>query len=192
MVYNEYIWEQIGAFGSKNVRKAPGWERNVTVLFPITLILRKAVIYMVMFVDEYERQLDERGRIILPSKLRDDVKDTVYITQSPSEKCLHLYTADEWERVAEKVNLLPTATDRNAAAFVRLFFGKATAVTVDKQGRIPIAKRLIDYAGLQKDAVLVGANTRLEIWDAAEWESYQQALSESFMTDGILKYNLNI
>ena len=65
-------------------------------------------------------------------------------------------------------------------------------MTVDKQGRIPIAKRLIDYAGLKKDAVLVGANTRLEIWDAAEWEGYQQALSESFMTDGILKYNLNI
>ena len=152
----------------------------------------RAVIYMVMFVDEYERQLDERGRIILPSKLRDDVSGTVYITQSPSEKCLHLYTEGEWKKVAEKVNKLPTATDRNAAAFVRLFFGKATAVTVDKQGRIPITKRLIDFAGLKKDAVLVGANTRLEIWDAEEWDSYQRALSSTFMTDGILKYDINI
>ena len=148
---------------------------------------------MVMtFVDEYERQLDDRGRIILPSKLRDVVCDTVYITQSPSEKCLHLYTEEEWNKVAAKVNQLPTATDRNAAAFVRLFFGKATAVTVDKQGRIPIAKKLIDYAGLSKDTVLVGANTRLEIWDAGEWEAYQANLSDSFMTDGILKYNLSI
>lgn len=149
-------------------------------------------ICMAAFVDEYERQLDERGRIILPSKLRECVNGTVYITQSTSEKCLHLYTEEEWNRVAEKVNRLPTATDVNAAAFVRLFFGKATSVTVDKQGRIPIAKRLIDFAGLSKDVVLVGANTRLEIWDSAYWTAYQEKLSESFMAENILKYNLNI
>ncbi len=147
---------------------------------------------MVTFVDEYERQLDERGRIILPSKLREDVNGTVYITQSTSEKCLHLYTEEEWSKVAEKVNQLPTATDYNAAAFVRLFFGKATSVTVDKQGRIPIAKRLLDYAELNKEVVLVGANTRLEIWDAQRWNEYQSKLSENIMLEGILKYNLNI
>lgn len=146
---------------------------------------------MVSLVDEYERQLDERGRIILPSKLREEISGTVYITQSTSEKCLHLYTEEEWARVAEKVNQLPTATDRNAAAFVRLFFGKATAVAVDKQGRIPISKRLIDFAGLTKEVVLVGANTRLEIWDLAEWNTYQNEVSD-VMLDGILKYNLNI
>ena len=146
---------------------------------------------MVSSVDEYERQLDERGRIILPSKLRDDIKDTVYITQSTSEKCLHLYTEEEWEKVAQKVTQLPTATDRNAAAFVRLFFGKATAVSVDKQGRVPVSKRLIEYAGLSKDVVLVGANTRLEIWDAEEWNKYQDELQD-VMFEGILKYNLNI
>ena len=147
---------------------------------------------MVTFVDEYERQLDERGRIILPSKLREDVNGTVYITQSTSEKCLHLYTEEEWSKVAEKVNQLPTATDYNAAAFVRLFFGKATSGTVDKQGRIPIAKRLLDYAELNKEVVLVGANTRLEIWDAQRWNEYQSKLSENIMLEGILKYNLNI
>ena len=146
---------------------------------------------MVSFVDEYERQLDERGRIILPSKLRDDICDTVYITQSTSEQCLHLYTEEEWQKVAEKVNQLPTATDRNAAAFVRLFFGKATAVTVDKQGRVPISRRLIEFAGLSKDVVLVGANTRLEIWDLEKWNTYQNEVSD-VMLDGILKYNLNI
>lgn len=147
---------------------------------------------MVTFVDEYERQLDERGRIILPSKLREDVNGTVYITQSTSEKCLHLYTEEEWSKVAQKVNQLPTATDYNAAAFVRLFFGKATSVTVDKQGRIPIAKRLLEYAELNKEVVLVGANTRLEIWDAQKWNEYQSKLSENIMLEGILKYNLNI
>lgn len=152
----------------------------------------RAVIYMVMFVDEYKRQIDDRGRIILPAKLREDVSGTVYITQSPSEKCLHLYTEDEWKKLAEKVNMLPTATDRNAAAFVRMFFGKASAVAVDKQGRIPLAARLIEFAGLGKDIVLVGANTRLELWDENAWSEYQNGLSDSLMTEGILKYNINI
>ena len=70
-------------------------------------------------------------------------------------------------------------------------FNKATAVNVDKQGRVPISKRLLEFAGLSKDVVLVGANTRLEIWDAQKWNDYQQELS-SVMLDGILKYNLNI
>ena len=72
-----------------------------------------------------------------------------------------------------------------------MFFGKATAVSVDKQGRVPVSKRLIEYAGLSKDVVLVGANTRLEIWDAEEWNKYQDELQD-VMFEGILKYNLNI
>ncbi|MCD8390225.1 MAG: division/cell wall cluster transcriptional repressor MraZ [Firmicutes bacterium] len=147
---------------------------------------------MANFVDEYERQLDDHNRIILPSKVRDIISETVYVTQAPSEKCLHLYEEKEWERVSAKINQLPTATDKNAAAFVRLFFGKATAVTIDKQGRIPIAKRLVDYAGLGKNVVLVGANTRLEIWDSESWTAYQSGLSDDIMIDGILKYGLNI
>lgn len=144
------------------------------------------------FVDEYERQLDERGRIILPSKLRGVTGNTVYITQAPFDKCLHLYTETEWEHVSEKINKLPTSTDRNAAAFVRIFFGKATAVQVDKQGRIPIAGRLLEYAGITKDVVLVGANTRLEIWDSATWNEYQSGLADDIMMEGVLKYGLNI
>ena len=152
-----------------------------------------AVTYSVVnFGDEYPRQLDERGRIIMPSKVREKLSDTVYVTQAPSDRCLHLYSEDEWNRVAEKVNKLPTATDPNAAAFVRLFFGKATSVQIDKQGRIPLAKRLMDYAGLEKEVVLVGANTRLEIWDAKAWNSYQDNLSDDIMIEGILKYDLGI
>lgn len=147
---------------------------------------------MVNFVDEYERQLDDHNRIILPPKIRENVGETVYVTQAPSDKCLHLYTAEEWARVSEKVSRLPTAIDKNAAAFVRLFFGKATAVSVDKQGRISVARRLIEYADLKKDVVLVGANTRLEIWDGDRWNNYMSGLSDDIMIDGILKYGLNI
>ena len=147
---------------------------------------------MVNFVDEYPRQLDERGRIILPAKVREVMSQTIYVTRSMSDKCLYLYTQEEWDKISEKINQLPTATDRNAAAFARLFFGKATCADVDKQGRVPISKRLIDYAELKKDVVLVGANTRLEIWDSEEWENYQNGLSDNIMMDGILKYGLNI
>ena len=103
-----------------------------------------------------------------------------------------LYTQEEWDKISEKINQLPTATDRNAAAFVRLFFGKATSAVIDKQGRVPIAKRLMEYANLKKDVVLVGANTRLEIWDSEEWDRYQDELSDDIMMDGILNYGLNI
>lgn len=147
---------------------------------------------MVNFVDEYPRQLDERGRIILPAKVREKMSDTVYVTRSMSDKCLQLYTQEEWDKISEKITQLPTATDKNAAAFVRIFFGKAAASAIDKQGRVSIAKRLIDYAELKKDVVLVGANTRLEIWDSEEWDRYQSGLSDDFMLSGIREYGLNI
>ena len=147
---------------------------------------------MVNFVDEYPRQLDERGRIILPAKVREAMSGIVYVTRSMSDKCLYLYPKEEWERISEKINRLPTATDRNAAAFSRLFFGKASSADVDKQGRVPISKRLIEYAGLKKDVVLVGANTRLELWDNEEWENYQRGVSDDIMIEGISEYGLNI
>lgn len=152
----------------------------------------RGVMEMANFVDEYARQLDERGRIILPAKVREKISSTVFITRAPSDKCLHLYTEDEWEKMSEKIRSLPTATDKNAAAFVRLFFGKASACEVDKQGRIALAKRLIDYAGIEKDVVLVGANTRLEIWNSEVWEEYQSGLTDDIVVDGIMKYDLNI
>ena len=147
---------------------------------------------MASFVDEYERQLDNQGRIILPPKVREAVADTAYVTQAPNEKCLHLYTSEEWEKMSEKINALPTTTDPNAAAFVRMFFGKATAASVDKQGRMPVAKRLIEYAGIKKDVILVGANKHLEIWDVEEWQRYQDGLSGNIMIEGIRTYQLNI
>ncbi len=144
------------------------------------------------FVDEFERQIDARGRLILPAKVREQLGDMIYITRSMSDKCLHLYSEKEWEKLGEKISELPTASDRNAAAFVRLFYGKATACIVDKQGRVVISKRLLEYAGIEKDAVLVGVNTRLELWAQDEWDEYQLSLSDDIMLEGVKKYGLNI
>ncbi|MDO5397646.1 MAG: division/cell wall cluster transcriptional repressor MraZ [bacterium] len=147
---------------------------------------------MTFFVGEFDRQLDDNGRFILPSKLRKDVGEAVYITRSPSDKCLHLYTVEGWEEILEKLRQLPTATDRNAAAFVRMFCGRASLVKVDKQGRIAVTQKLIDYAEMKRDVVLVGANTRMELWDSEKWENYQNELSDDIVLDGIEKYGLII
>lgn len=146
----------------------------------------------IYFVDEYDRQLDERGRIILPAKVREKISQTVYITQSPTDMCLQIYTEEEWGTISEKLRDLPVTTDPNARAFVRLFFGTAASCEVDKQGRILLNKNHIDFAGLVKDIVLVGANTKLEIWDKAEWDKYNESISKDIIVEGLSKYNLTI
>lgn len=152
----------------------------------------KEVITVNIFVDEYERQLDEKGRFVIPSKVREKLGGTVIITRSPSDPCLHVYTQEEWEVMSAKIRELPITTDRTAAAFVRMFFGKAVACELDKQGRVSIAKRFIEFAGLKKDIVLVGVNTRLEIWDSDAWNEYQLSLSDDLILDGIKEFGLNI
>lgn len=147
---------------------------------------------MVFFVGEYPRQLDERNRFILPAKVREKLSGIVYITRSPSEKCLNLYTEEEWEIIAQKVRALPTGTDRNAAMFQRRLFGKAMSCELDKQGRIPLTQELIDFAGLKKDIVLVGSNTKLEIWDAQSWDEVNECIDDDIVLDGIKQYNINI
>ena len=145
---------------------------------------------MVYFVGEYQRQLDERGRFVLPAKIREKLEGTIYITRAPAEKCLNLYTEEEWENIAEKMRSLPTSIDRNAAKFQRKLFGKASSSEVDKQGRVSLTDELKEYAGLKKDVVLVGMNTKLEIWDKDLWDSMDD--DDDIILEGIMKYDINI
>lgn len=147
---------------------------------------------MVFFVGEYPRQLDERNRFILPAKVREKLSETIYITRSPSEKCLNLYNEDEWEVIATKVRELPTGTDPNAAMFQRRLFGKAMSCEPDKQGRVSLTPELIEFAGLQKDIILVGSNTKLEIWDSKAWDKINECADNDIVLDGIKQYNINI
>lgn len=148
---------------------------------------------MVFFVGEYARQLDERGRFILPAKIREKLSGTVYITKAPLEKCLNLYTEEEWESISQKVAALPGSIDTNVSKFTRKFFSKALTCELDKQGRIPLTQALLDAAGLKKDIVLVGANSKLEIWDAEAWEQMNEEDDDSaIIVAGIEKYNLSI
>ena len=148
---------------------------------------------MVFFVGEYTRQLDERGRFILPAKIREKLSGTVYITKAPLEKCLNLYTEEEWETISKKVHELPSGIDVNAAKFIRKLFSKAQVCELDKQGRIPLMETLLEAAGLKKDIVLVGANSKLEIWDAELWEEMSREEDDTdIIVEGIQKYQLFI
>lgn len=147
---------------------------------------------MVNFVGKYPRQLDDRGRFILPAKIREKLSGTVYITQSPVDDCLNLYTEEEWESIAQKVRALPTVTDRNAAALQRKLFGNAISCDLDKQGRIPLNQELIDFAKMKKDIMLVGVNSKLEIWDSDEWKKASEAIDADAVIEGIAKYEINI
>ena len=148
---------------------------------------------MVFFVGEYARQLDERGRFILPAKIREKLSGTVYITKAPLERCLNLYTEEEWDSISQKVAALPGSIDTNVSKFTRKFFSKALTCELDKQGRIPLTPALLEAAGLKKDIVLVGANSKLEIWDAEAWEQMNEEDDDSaIIVAGIEKYNLSI
>lgn len=147
---------------------------------------------MIYFVGEYPRQLDERGRFILPAKIRENMSGTVIITRSPIDKCLNLYTQEEWEIISAKVRSLPTVTDRNAADLQRKLFGKAVSCEIDKQGRIPLSAEQIKYAEMTKDIVLVGVNSKLEIWDSEKWKAVDDAIDTQTLIEGIAKYNINI
>ncbi len=151
----------------------------------------KEGVFVIYFVGEFARQLDDRGRFVLPAKIREKIEGTVYITKAPSEKCLNLYTEEEWEVIAEKMRSLPVSIDKNAAAFQRAFFSQAESCEADKQGRIPLSEKLMAHAALEKDIVLVGMNTKLEIWSAEEWNS-READEETIVLEGIMKYGINI
>lgn len=148
---------------------------------------------MSFFVGTYARQLDERGRFILPAKIREKLSGTVYITKAPLEKCLNLYTEEEWEEISQKLHQLPSGIDVNAAKFIRKLFSKALICELDKQGRIPLSSDLIKDAELKKDIVLIGANSKLEIWDADLWNKMSEEDDDTdIIVEGIQKYQILI
>jgi len=147
---------------------------------------------MTSFLGEYPRQLDERGRFILPAKVREKLSGTIYIAPSPIDECLNLYPEEEWRAIAEKVSALPTVTNHSAAALQRRLFGKAMSYEVDKQGRIPLNDYLINHAGMKKDIVLVGVNSKFEIWDSEKWKKIDEAFDADMMIEGISQYEIRI
>lgn len=126
---------------------------------------------------EYHHSLDDKKRLIIPSKLREDLGDYVIVTRG-LEDCLFIYSQSAWNDIVNKLKTLPF-TKKDARSFTRLFLSGATVCEFDKQGRITLKEPHTNYASLIKDCVVVGVNDRLEIWSKANWDNYFSNNKES-------------
>jgi MraZ protein len=127
---------------------------------------------------EYQHSVDAKGRLIIPSKFREELGTTFVITRG-LDNCLFGYPMDEWRKLEEKLKELPM-TKKDARAFARFFFSGATEVEIDKQGRINIPSTLGDYAKLEKECVVLGVSSKIEIWAKDAWDSYFSDAEDSF------------
>ena len=121
----------------------------------------------VMLMGEYNHTIDAKGRLIVPAKFREILGDEFVVTKG-LDNCLFVYPNDEWQKFEEKLQTLPL-TNKNARQFTRFFLAGAASVEVDKQGRILLPSVLREFAGLEKDVVLVGVASRIEIWSRDRW-----------------------
>lgn len=124
-----------------------------------------------MFIGEFQHNIDSKGRIAVPAKFRPKVLGGAIITRG-LDHCLFVLTAKDWEILAQKLIALPLA-QANSRAFVRHMLSGASDVELDTQGRILIPDYLRKYAGLSKEAKVIGVYNRMEIWDTAAWEGYK-------------------
>ena len=131
-----------------------------------------------MFLGTHAPRLDEKGRLILPAKYRDELAGGVVITKG-QERCLYLFPQEEFGRITEALRTAPV-TAKSVRDYSRVFFASASDEVPDKQGRITLPPALRAYAGLQRDCVVIGANTRLEIWDTQAWDTYLAGQEDSF------------
>ncbi|RDI47558.1 division/cell wall cluster transcriptional repressor MraZ [Falsibacillus pallidus] len=131
-----------------------------------------------MFMGEYQHNVDNKGRLIIPAKFRDYLGESFVLTRG-LDQCLFGYPMSEWASVEEKLKALPL-TKKDARAFTRFFFSGATDCELDKQGRINIPSTLLGYAQLEKECVIVGVSNRIEIWSKTLWEDYFIESEESF------------
>ncbi|GAA4954415.1 division/cell wall cluster transcriptional repressor MraZ [Uniformispora flossi] len=131
-----------------------------------------------MFLGTYEPRLDEKGRLILPAKFRDELAEGLVITKG-QERCLYVWPLPEFHRITEQLREAPL-TSKSHRDYLRVFFAGASDEVPDKQGRVLVPPALRTYAGLGRDCVVIGAGARVEIWDAEAWRVYLAEQEDSF------------
>ena len=131
-----------------------------------------------MFMGEYQHNMDPKGRVIIPAKFRDALGEKFVATRG-LDNCLFVYPMDEWSILEQKLVTLPI-TSKNARAFVRFFFSGATECELDKQGRISIPANLREYAGIDKELVIIGLANRIELWAKERWDVYMKEAENSY------------
>ena len=138
-----------------------------------------------MFIGEYEHSVDAKGRVIMPAKLREDIGEKFILTKG-LDGCLFAYSQNEWTNFEEKLKTLPL-TNKNARDFVRFFLSGAIECEIDKQGRFLIPSNLRSYANLNKEIVILGVGTRIEIWDKDTWTKSGEGISADEIAENMDK-----
>jgi MraZ protein len=128
-----------------------------------------------VFLGEFQHTVDEKGRLAIPAKFRPSLAEGLVVTRG-IDRCLYVWTLDRWQELAQRMSKLPIVQE-NARRITRHFFSGAVDTKMDKMGRIILPQYLREYAGLGGDAVVVGANTNIEIWSRERWEA-EVALAE--------------
>lgn len=131
-----------------------------------------------LFMGTYTPRLDEKGRLFLPAKFRDRLAEGLVVTQG-QEECLVVWPADVFAREAERVAARPM-TNRASRSYNRVLFAGGDEGTPDKQGRISIPAHLREYAGLDRDVVVIGVRDRLEIWNPGRWRTFHSEAMQGF------------
>ena len=131
-----------------------------------------------MFVGEAQHSIDAKGRLIIPAKYREQLGDE-FIVAKGLDGCLFIYPMEQWHELESKLRALPL-TQKEARSFARFFFSGAHEGEMDKQGRLIIPQSLRDYAHLTKECMVVGVDSRLEVWDLEKWQAYNGESEESF------------
>ena len=134
-----------------------------------------------MFLGTYSPKLDEKGRIILPAKFRDELASGVVITRG-QERCLYVFSQREFETIHESIRQA-SITNKQNRDFLRLFLSGANQETPDKQHRVTLPAMLRSYAGLDRELTVIGAGNRAEIWDTEAWNNYYDSAESDFINN---------
>ncbi|WP_058301841.1 division/cell wall cluster transcriptional repressor MraZ [Gorillibacterium timonense] len=145
-----------------------------------------------MFMGEHQHSIDEKGRLTIPSRFRDELGTTFVITRG-LDQCLFVYPMSEWAILEQKLKAL-SLMKSDARAFTRFFFSGATECELDKQGRVNLPKNLTEHAKLDKECVVIGVSNRVEIWSKGVWEEYSHKSEESFneIAEKLVDFNFDL
>lgn len=143
-----------------------------------------------MLMGEYLHNLDEKKRLIIPSKFRYELGEVVVITRG-LEKCLFVYSKEDFQRITDKLATIPF-TKKEARSFMRFFLSGAMEVEFDKQGRITIPSSLTNYANINKECVVLGTGDRLEIWDQSSWNEFFDSTKDDMSDIAEKLFDMNV
>lgn len=137
--------------------------------------------WIFMLIGEYQHNIDQKGRVIVPAKFREDLGEVFYVTKG-LDGCLFVLSPDEWTRLQDKIKAMPIS---KARGLQRFFFSGAAEVEPDKQGRVLLPQSLRDHANLSKDITFIGASSRAEIWNTQRWNEFNSNLTEDSIAEAM-------